>query len=146
MTKEIGDNTAYSDDVKDKILGYIKSGISVRKIGMMDDMPEAGIIHEWVYENKAWGQKYAKAKAIACDGLADKIMDNAEEINEKALHGDATMMMVNAGRLLNDTVKYTNAIHAPNKYNKRAFDDKDQPISITIDANVAEAILSKKIK
>ncbi|WP_064830972.1 hypothetical protein [Rhizobium phaseoli] len=88
-----GRPTDYYDEIADIICERIITGLSVRKIGDMEDMPCEDTIYTWLAKHEYFSEKYEKA----CQHRTDKFMEECVELADTL--PDGVMFLGLDGRL-----------------------------------------------
>ncbi|MBP2564522.1 hypothetical protein CFBP5875_04625 [Agrobacterium pusense] len=88
-----GRPTDYSDELADAICERIITGLSVRKIGDMDDMPCEDTIYTWLSKYEYFSEKYEKA----CQHRTTKFMEECVDLADTL--PDGVMFLGLDGRL-----------------------------------------------
>lgn len=145
-----GRPSSYSEEVADVILQRIMGGEGLVTICMDDDMPGTSTVYRWLAapENELFRDRYARAREVQADVLADEILriadtpqvgrkvkidaDGEEEITE----GD----MIEHRRLQVDARKWYASKLAPKKYG-----DKQQ-VEHSGSLSIADALREAKAK
>ena len=115
------------DDFLEEILARMSEGESVRSI--CADLKEAGCpsaawVHAKVIDDKAFGERYARARDLQCEAWADKIYEESQRCRPGVTEtekGDGTVERktgdcVERSRLAVDALKWTLAKLHPRKY------------------------------
>lgn len=63
------------DAVKQAICKLLADGKSLRKICEQEGLPEASTVCQWLRDDAAFAQQYARAREAQADTLADEIID-----------------------------------------------------------------------
>lgn len=96
---------SYSDEIAAKILTRIANGESLRRICRDPDMPDRVTVARWCGEDAAFASKYARARDLQADHMADEMQEVAETCED-----------VNRGRLIVQTLQWRASKLAPKKY------------------------------
>lgn len=72
--------TDYSDNVFNDICEKLADGMSLKRICEADDKPSKATFYNWINNNEALLDKYARAKQDSSDALADDIQDIADSV------------------------------------------------------------------
>lgn len=118
----------YSAGLADLICDRISRGESLLAICAEDGMPSQSMVYRWLDKYVAFREKYARARDLQCDSLADEAL-------QVARNGSAEM--ANANRVRLDAIKWFAAKVAPKKYGEKldiestahvtVADDTDRP-------------------
>lgn len=100
----------YSAEVTSKILNRLAEGESLASICRIDEMPSYQTVYEWKQRHPEFAEKYAEARNVGLDHLADKLIDIADFENE----ADTLR-----ARLRVDTRKWYLSKLAPKRYGDR---------------------------
>ncbi len=68
----------YPEETRDKILGRIANGESLRGICRTEGMPPAPTVCRWLAEDESFRERYARAREAQADALFDDILDIAD--------------------------------------------------------------------
>ena len=87
-----GRPTLYSPELRDKICSLLASGMTLRAICRMDEMPERQTIYNWLYGNigerkdeegkvieQGFFDHYTRAREIGLDEVADETIEIADD-------------------------------------------------------------------
>jgi hypothetical protein len=77
--------TDYTVDLANQICHYITEGKSLRTIGLIDGMPDAGTILRWIATYDNFRQQYEKATETRAHARFEKIDDTLEEMKAGTL-------------------------------------------------------------
>jgi len=113
----------YTRELFDKICAELAEGRSLRSVLRADGMPSIGTFLQWVDQDKALADHYARARALCIDALAEDILDIADtpKMGTKSV-SKATGLEITEGdmiehrRLQVDARKWLLAKMAPKKY------------------------------
>lgn len=105
-----GGRDKYGEEVKQAILGRIAYGEGLNTICQSKDMPAESTVRAWVIDDEDFGAKYARARDIGMDALADRMRVTAK--NAMGLPPEG----VSAAKLAIDTDKWYLSKIAPKKY------------------------------
>ena len=133
---KIGRPSLYSDELADEICSRIAAGESVNKITQESDMPCRDTFFRWVFNNKQFSDKYARALEIKADIMRDEILEIADAPPEKTPFGSTDSGAVQDKRVRIDTRKWLMARQSPRKYGDKLDIDhgvqKDNPLASLI--------------
>lgn len=107
-----GRPTDYCQETADKVLGLLAGGGSLRKICKADDLPHRDTVFEWLSRYPEFSDRYAHARALQADCMADDVVNVAEEVRDGTLQP-------HQGRVVMDASKWFAAVVAPHKYAER---------------------------
>lgn len=134
MPRKIGDNTPYSEEVKDEMLERLARGESLRSICKLDHMPaKKTIIIDW-RNHPVWGARYIAAREMQADSLADEVLDITQEAIKKLEAGTAKNGYDRYVKLRMEALKWSAEHLMPNKYFK-PDNSAPQKIEIKLDAS-----------
>lgn len=124
----------YTDDVRRDILHRLSEGETLRAICRTVGYPDNSTVIKWVREDPdGYGKRYAQAREIGYQIMADEIIDEARtprlgakrkikgDGSEEIEEGDA----VDRARLHIDTLKWFVSKALPKIYGNRPADDGD---------------------
>lgn len=133
-----GRPTLYSPELRDRICTQLSNGMSLRKICLADDMPEAGTVCRWLTEYDEFSEQYTKAREAQAEMMADQIMDIADEMPlMNPITGAVDGASVNHKRLRIDARKWVAAKLLPKKYGDKL--DLNHTGKIGIESLIASA-------
>lgn len=71
---------AYTPEIAERILEQLAQGMGLRTICKEDGMPTETAVRKWVHDDvEGFGSRYARARAIGLDSVAEEIIDIADE-------------------------------------------------------------------
>lgn len=119
-----GRPTTYSEELIDEFCSRLVDGTSVNKVCQQDDMPDKSTIFLWLSKYPEFSDKYAKAKEMAADALAEEIFDIADDNAFDYIEGKEGELRVNndaiqRARLRVDVRKWYLSKIVPKKYGER---------------------------
>lgn len=88
-------------------------GMSLRKICMQDDFPDAATVYRWLDKYEQFRDKYARAREAATEDMLEEILEIA----------DSTEIDPNDKRVRIDTRKWAMGKLKPKKYGERQIVD-----------------------
>lgn len=88
-------------------------GMSLRKICMQDDFPDAATVYRWLDKYEEFRDKYARAREAATEDMLEEILEIA----------DSTEIDPNDKRVRIDTRKWAMGKLKPKKYGERQIVD-----------------------
>ena len=103
-----GRPSSYSPELADAICSHIAGGRSLRSFCQADGAPNKTTVLRWLQNDEEFARKYALARELQADMLADEVIDVADQADD-----------ANLGRLKVDARKWTAARFAPKKYGDR---------------------------
>lgn len=146
-----GRPTKYDPAKVEEVLAQLCEGQTLSAICRKPGMPHLNTMLGWVREDRdGLSVRYARARALGCELIADAIIDLADDIPLMVMGSDGKMMPNHAGiaqvRVQIDARKWMLAKMMPEKYGNRVQVESEQAIGpqhITIlyqDSPVAEPI------
>lgn len=69
----------YTDELATSICLLIAEGLSLRKICLMDEMPDKSTVFRWLAKNQTFRDQYAKAKEQGALVWAEEILEIADD-------------------------------------------------------------------
>lgn len=112
-TQPIGRPSTYSEEITDRICNLMTGGMSLRKICMQDDFPDAATVYRWLDKYDEFRDKYARAREAATEDMLEEILEIA----------DSTEIDPNDKRVRIDTRKWAMGKLKPKKYGERQIVD-----------------------
>ena len=147
MTKAIGDNTPYSDEIRQEILDRLCMGESLLSITKDERMPNYQTVMEWCEDFKTgeitpWGEKYTRARETQAELLGDEAKDLTRQVVHTSMSGEKNHVEIQALQMLNSSLKWQAERLAPRKYTTRlrAEIDAKHSGSINIDMGCKDTI------
>jgi len=117
-----GRPSLYTEEIADRICELMTTGESVLAISKMDGMPSEAAIRRWYTDDfQGFAAKYARARDIQADAVAERAIADAKAAKDPGL-----------GRLVYDAMKWHASKLAPKKYGER----------LEIDANVRASVVT----
>jgi len=143
----MGRISIYSDDLADEILDRLASGETLRGICRSKHIPPASTVRGWVVDNKGPGfaERYARARAMGMDEMADEIVEIADDIaNDTLLDSDgnarANSEWISRSRLRVDSRKWLMSKVAANLYGDKL------DVAVTGDVSFGERLAAARAK
>ena len=130
----------YTDDVRRAILHRLSEGETLRAICRTEGYPDNSTVIKWVREDPdGYGKRYAQAREIGYQIMADEIIDEARTPRlgaKRKIKGDGTVEVeegdaVDRARLHIDTLKWTLAKALPKIYGSRPPPEDDEGTILT---------------
>jgi hypothetical protein len=126
-----GRPSTYRSDFAESVLEHLSTGGSLRSWCARSGRPSRTSVLRWVLSDiEGFGTRYREARALGCEVLADDLADEARA----ALKDGDSMAKVTARRLIVDTLKWTLAKRAPDRFGDRlhvhGFDSAPARINI----------------
>lgn len=120
--------TIYPDYIRDRIIERLMSGEGLNTICMAEGMPAESTVREWVVDDvDGFAAKYARARDIGMDALADRMRETARLAMGLPPEG------VSAAKLAIDTDKWYLSKIAPKKFGEKLdLTSKGEQIATTI--------------
>lgn len=112
-TQPMGRPSTYSEEITDRICNLMTGGMSLRKICMQDDFPDAATVYRWLDKYEQFRDKYARAREAATEDMLEEILEIA----------DSTEIDPNDKRVRIDTRKWAMGKLKPKKYGERQIVD-----------------------
>jgi hypothetical protein len=75
---KIGRPTDYNEELAETILTRIIEGQGVAEIGRDEEMPDKSTIFRWLAKDKEFRDRYARAKEVCADYMAEELLDIAD--------------------------------------------------------------------
>ena len=136
-----GRPSLYSPALADSICNQLSQGESLRTICARDGMPETVTVYRWLEKDEAFQAKYAHARSIGIDMLADEILEIADRPSATLDNGATDTGDVAHRKLQIDTRKWYLSKLAPKKYGDKQQLDignaDDKPFAIMGDAEAS---------
>jgi len=148
--QHIGRPSTYRPDVAQAVLELIAAGKSLRAIAGIDGMPAPATFIGWVNDDiDGLTERYARARAIAWQIMADEVGDIADDgVNDKFMNADGKVMIdtdhINRSRLRVDTRKWLLSKMLPKIYGEKTTVDMKIDMSNATDAELAAVALGQK--
>ena len=117
----IGRPTLRTPELEAKILEAINDGHSLRLICKDAGMPNRATVHEWLVGDKAFADRYARAR----EGRAEKMADEILEISDGSVGEDSNG--INSARLRVDARKWLASKMDPRTYGDRVSTELSGP-------------------
>jgi hypothetical protein len=120
-----GRPTVYTEKLAEKICFYISEGMSIRQVCSQEGMPDKSQVFRWLASNEEFRDRYAKAKTIGVEYLAEELIDIADDATNDYMESEGkdgsvaykiNGEAVNRSRLRIDTRKWVLAKLMPKKY------------------------------
>ena len=128
MAGEKGRPTKHSQALAKKICDLLATGLTLREVCRMDDMPPESTVRQWALDNQGgFSAQYARAREIGYHSMADELMEisddgqhdwmerNAEENEGWAANGEH----MQRSRLRVDTRKWMLSKALPKIYGEK---------------------------
>jgi len=145
----MGRPSVYSDELADLICDKIaNNSFGVHQICREEGMPSPSTVFKWLSEKPYFSDKYACARELQAELLADEIIDIADDtsndtlIHEKTGAEYANSEWINRSRLKVDARKWKASKLAPKKYGDKLEHSIDPDGVIT---EIIRTVISKKI-
>lgn len=125
---ERGRPTDYSDEWADEFCSLLIDGTSVNSLCKRDDMPDKSSVFLWLSKHPYFSDKYAQAKEMAAEALAEEIFDIADDNAFDYTDGKDKELRVNndaiqRAKLRVDVRKWYLSKIVPKKYGERIQTD-----------------------
>lgn len=122
MSTKLGRPSLYTEDVAAEILERLAEGESLRSICEDAGMPTRAAVHLWVLaDREGFSVRYARARAIQAEVLAEEILDIAD-----------TEPDVQRARLKIDAIKWYSSKVAPKRFGDRITQELTGPACVPI--------------
>lgn len=108
-----GRPSSYTEEMADRICNLLTGGMSLRKICMQEDFPDAATIYRWLDKYPEFCDKYVRAREAATEDMLEEILEIA----------DSTEIDPNDKRVRIDTRKWAMGKLKPKKYGERQVVD-----------------------
>lgn len=145
-SKEMGRPTKYSKELGTLICGLISEGQSLRKICVLEGMPNTSTVCLWVLKGAGgeelyvdFSKQYARAVEMRTEYWAEEIVDISDDSEADYIFTEDGKRITNAeaiarSRLKVDTRKWLMGKLKPKKYGERTTQeivgDKENPLQI----------------
>lgn len=123
----VGRPSIYTQELADRICDLLSDGLSLRKICLMDEMPDKSTVFRWLRTEQGFSDQYARAKQEGTDAWAEELHDIVDDVSEDK-------EAINKARLRVDTRKWLMSKMKPKKYGEKldvTSDGKALPAPIT---------------
>jgi hypothetical protein len=123
--------------VRDSVLTDLATGLSLRQIAAKDGMPAPSTVIGWIKEDPVFAERYARAREIGLDLMAEETLAIADNLEEDA----------NSRRVRVDTRKWLLSKLAPKRYGDRLELAGDVNVSLGIAEQIRarrEALLAER--
>ena len=129
--------TLKSQEMLERICDGIIAGKSLRQICEPEGMPAPSTVCLWLSQDEDFAERYARAKEIQMENLAEEIIDIAEDGSNdwmKNRFGEDVLNVehVQRSRLRIDTRKWLMSKLAPKKYGDKVAVQADVDASLTV--------------
>lgn len=163
--RERGRPTVYTEEAADEILHRLAAGEALRTICSADGMPSEAAVRGWALDDRPPGfaARYARAREIAYDGMADQILEIAktqvigERIEEETTEvemgeGDAKETLPGVKRkvvredaighrkLQIDAMKWTLVKRWPERFGDRVKQEHSGKVGVAYDSMLRDAL------
>lgn len=131
--------SAYTPAICEQITALLAEGKSLREICAEPGMPSRSTVHSWVANDvQGFAAKYAAAKAVGMDQIADEILAIADDSSRDTIRTESGERPDNEwiarSKLRVDSRKWLLAKLAPKKYGERqAIDISNSDGSLQLD-------------
>ena len=136
-----GSGSKYTPDREDRIIAWIESGKPLAEWARNEGL-SVRIIYDWMAERESFASRFARARDIGYDAIAQQCMDIADtpQMGLTQTYEDGTVVsareedMVQHRKLQIDTRKWLLARWSPKKYSDRVVHagDEDAPLTVVI--------------
>lgn len=87
-------NTDYTEELADKIVDGLMSGLSMVKVCEPEDMPHRVTVIRWMGTNEAFATRCARARTAQGDLMDDRILDTVNKVESGELSSDQARVML----------------------------------------------------
>ncbi len=132
----MGRQSAYTPEIAEHICELLELGQPLRQICRADGMPAPSSVIRWTEANKDFAERYARARTIGLDALAEEILDISDDSTNDWIEREGATVLnsehVNRSRLRVDARKWLLSKMRPDKYGDRTVlaGDKDSPLEV----------------
>ena len=137
----MGRQSAYTPEIAEHICELLELGQPLRQICRADGMPAPSSVIRWTEANKDFAERYARARTIGLDALAEEILDISDDGSndwmEREQRDGSVETVLNAehvqrSRLRVDARKWLLSKMRPDKYGDRTVlaGDKENPLEV----------------
>ncbi len=79
MGRPLGDTLfPHKEQIKDQIVTWLSEGKTLRDFCRQDEMPSFGTIYRWLQEDKEFEERFARARLIGHDSIAEECLQLAD--------------------------------------------------------------------
>lgn len=118
-----GRKSEFTEEMADLICERLAEGESLRAICRDDAMPSAVTVFKWLSQNADFAKRYAHAREMQAEAMADQILEIADETAFDTVMGEngpkADNEWIARSRLRVDARKWLAAKMAPKKYGEK---------------------------
>ena len=122
-----GRPSIYSQELADEICRLLSSGLSLRKIALIEGMPDPMTVRRWARDNEEFCVQYAHAREEQAEAYAEMLLDEAYNAQDAQL-----------GRLRVDALKWTASKLLPKKFGDRIEHDIKQRTEVSYSFSVPD--------
>jgi len=138
---DMAGTSTYDAEIAMAICERIASGESVRRICMDENMPAQSTVYKWLVENETFSEKYARAREVQAEFLAEEIIHIADDSSgDRVADEDGNERMdaefVARSRLRVDARKWYASKVAPKKYGDKVTHEQNITITDLTDAEL----------
>ena len=132
-----GRPSTYSEEIADRICNLMTGGMSLRKICMQDDFPDAATVYRWLDKYPDFCDKYVRAREAATEDMLEEILEIA----------DNTELDAQDKRVRIDTRKWAMGKLKPKKYGEKQVHEVGNKDGETfkVDVNVDTVALTLRL-
>lgn len=110
---QFGRPTLYDEDVASEILDRLATGSSLKRIcDKNDHLPGRNTVYQWLMRHSDFRDKYADAREIQADCVADNVLGVAEDVADGSLGA-------REGHVVFRASTWFAGVTAPHKYSER---------------------------
>lgn len=141
--------TKYSTALADRICARIAAGESLIRICRDEDMPGRSTVMAWLLQDKEFSDKYARARDLQAEVLADEIIEIADDgMNDVVVGEDGKERTdheaIARSKLRVDARKWYASKVAPKKYGDRLQQEITGKDGAPLPAAVSQVVIDPK--
>ena len=122
---EVGRPSDYTPELADRICTELSKGRSLKRICNDEWAPSTTAVYEWIQKHTEFADKYARAREVQAEGMADELIDLADNAED-----------VQKAKLQIDTRKWAASKLLPKKYGERQqiehSTDPEKPFEVVV--------------
>ena len=132
--------STYTEEIASQILEQLTLGVPLRQICRDDNLPAASTVIKWADQRPDFRERYARARSLGLDAMAEEIIDIADDGSNDWLEREGEFSLngehVQRSKLRVDARKWLLSKMRPDKYGDRVAiaGDKENPIEVNIGA------------
>lgn len=137
MTQEAKKNlggrpSIYSEELADRICELLGQGKSLRRICLMDDMPDRSTVNKWIDYVDGFAAKYARAREEQAEYHHDEMDEIEEEVRNGTLDPKAANVILGNKRWRMEKLKPKATAKKPWGYGQKLELSGDEASPLTI--------------